>query len=216
MSRGLFLAFEGPEGAGKSIQIQRLARSLDERGVPNLTTREPGGTPTGEAIREHVWKRTDLEIDGITELFLLSAARHVHVREVIEPALARGEVVISDRFALSTVVYQGHGRGVDVDVIGRVTEIATGGLEPDLYIVLDVPVEIGRARQEATGERPDRIELEDRAFMERVREGYRQFGKGARHAVVVDAAASADTVHAHVHRALAERYPAWFAGAGNG
>ena len=110
-ARGVFIVLEGPEGAGKSVQIRRLSQFLTERAVSHVTTREPGGTATAEAIREVILDRPDLRLDGISELLLFSASRHVHVEEVIRPALERGDVVLCDRFELSTRAYQGYGRG---------------------------------------------------------------------------------------------------------
>ena len=141
--KGCFLVFEGPEGAGKSLQIGRLAERLSASGVPHLVTREPGGTAAAEAIRSVLLDRPELRLDGIAELLLFSASRRVHVEEVIRPALERGEVVLCDRFELSTRVYQGWARGVAAQTIERVTRAATGGLLPDLYLVLDVPVKVG-------------------------------------------------------------------------
>ncbi len=202
-----FVALEGPEGAGKSLLLSALAEDLLTRGVPHLITREPGGTPTGEALREHIWKRPDLSIDGITELLLLSAARHAHMREVIRPALERGEVVITDRFELSTRVYQGFGRGVDLGVISSVTSIAVENRFPDLYVILDVDPQVGKQRQSAAGLTPDRIEREDLEFMLRVREGYRTVAAEEEGAVLVDASNSAASVHRDVFSLLRKRFP---------
>jgi len=205
--RAPFVALEGPEGAGKSRLLAALARDLDERGVPHLVTREPGGTPVGEALREHLWKPPGLSIDGVTELFLLSAARHAHVREVIRPGLDRGEVVISDRFELSTRVYQGYGRGVDLGIIEAVTDVATDGLLPDLYVILDVDPDVGKERQAGAGHAPDRIEREDMAFMLRVRKGYHAVAEENGQALLVDASDSPDVVLQEVFSALRNRFP---------
>jgi dTMP kinase len=205
---GLFLALEGPEAAGKSIQMSRLASHLDSRKVPNRLTREPGGTPIGEVIREHMLRgHPDIAIDGLTELLLVSAARAAHVEEVIRPALARGEVVVTDRYELSSRAYQGYGRGVDLGVVEAITRHATGGLEPDLYLVLDLPVEVGLARKREAGFDPDRIEREDAAFMERVRQGYHDLAESDDRIVLIDASGPPDGVTATLLETLSARFP---------
>jgi dTMP kinase len=206
---GLFVVFEGPEGAGKSGQIARLARGLEEARRPFVLTREPGGTPIGERIRGELL-RPDLVVPPVTELLLFAAQRSAHVELLVRPALERGDVVISDRYALSTRIYQGVARGLDPVLIERTTMIATGGLEPDLYLILDVPTDVGRARQTASGDDPDRIESEDLEFMERVRAGYRGFARDQEHAELVDASGSPDEVAREIGAILTRRFPHWF------
>jgi len=206
-----FIVFEGPEGAGKSSLIARLSRVLDEGGLPHITTREPGGTPLAEAIREILLDRPDLELDGMTELLLFSAARHAHVEDVIGPALDSGRLVLCDRFELTTRAYQGFGRGVPPASIDAVTAEATGGLLPDLYLVLDVPASLGRNRQRGPDFFPDRIEREQSAFMDRVRRGYHELvAADPGRCVLVDAAASPDEVERRARDVLHDRLPAWF------
>lgn len=205
--RGAIIALEGPEGAGKSVQIERLAAWLGDAGHSCLTTREPGGTPTGEAIREAVWRRPDLEIDGITELLLLSAVRHAHVREVVLPAVERGVHVLMDRFELSTRAYQGYGRGVDLAMIEDVTRVATGGLLPDVYIVLDVAPDLGARRQAEAGLTPDRIEREKAEFMARVRRGYREMCAADERCVLIDGAGTPDDVQRRIREIVLDRIP---------
>jgi dTMP kinase len=205
-----FIVFEGPEGAGKSEQIARLAARLEADGRPFVRTREPGGTPIGEAIRDHLL-RPGVEVPPITELLLFAAQRSAHVELLIRPALAGGRLVLCDRFALSTRVYQGIARGLDPALIDETTRIATGGLEPDLYLILDVPPAVGRARQDATGARPDRIEEEDGDFMARVREGYRKYADTHPRACLIDASGDPESVGDIVRRELAARFPQWFA-----
>ncbi len=228
--RGCFLAFEGPEGAGKSLQIRRLAARLRAAGIPSVSTREPGGTSAGDAIRDILLNRSSLSLGGVSELLLFSASRWAHVQEVIRPALERGEVVLCDRFELSTRVYQGCARGVPMETIQQVTSVATGGLYPDLYIVLDVlaleglsrteerPGETsyelnveGLSRKEELGGEPDRIEREGRAFMEVVREGYLRLAEGDDRIVVINGTAGPDEVERDIFRTLSERFPKTFA-----
>lgn len=209
--RAPFIVLEGPEGAGKSSLMRRLASALDERGRPYLATREPGGTPVAEAIREVLLDRPELEMDGVTELLLFSAARHAHVEDVILPALAAGTLVLCDRFELTTRVYQGLARGVPEASIRAVTSEATGGLLPDLYLVLDVPASLGRDRQHGPDFFPDRIEREETAFMERVRQGYRDLvAEGGDTYVLVDAAAPPGVVERRARDVLHDRFPEWF------
>ncbi len=172
---GLLITLEGGEGAGKSVQSKALLQCLQERGVSAVLTREPGGTPLGERLRDIVLDLAgsgDSPLHPLTETFLFVAARAELVERVIAPAIARGDVVVCDRFADSTVAYQGFGRGVETEVIERLNEIATVGLRPDLIVLLDLPVEEGLARARAAGI-ADRFEREEVAFHERVRAGYR-------------------------------------------
>ena len=183
--RGLFITFEGVEGAGKSSQIRRLAANLEKEGVPVLVTREPGGTPISERIRELLLERRHHKMVSTTELLLYAAARSQHVAECIAPALADGQVVISDRFGDATTAYQGHGRGLDLELIHRLNRVATGGLVPDLTIVLDVPVKVGLGRARRRRRSMDRLEIENLEFHQRVREGYLAIAKEEPHRVVV-------------------------------
>jgi dTMP kinase len=165
---GLFIVFEGVEGSGKSIQSKALKRRLDEAGYPARLIREPGGTPTGESVRQ--WLMTGEDITPLAELFLFSAARTSLVESVILPALENSEVVVCDRYFYSTVAYQGYGRSLDMPVIRQVNEIATRGLLPHLVVLLDIPPEKGLERK-GKG-RLDRFEQEEYEFHRRVREGY--------------------------------------------
>lgn len=175
MSHGWLITFEGGEGTGKSTQISLLAEHLRERGYAVLVTREPGGTPVAEAIRA-ILLDPALEPDGLTELLLLEAARHDHVERVVRPALERGEVVLSDRFADSSVVYQGMVRGVGVEQCIELNRVATGGIEPDLTVVLDLDHRAGvdRARvRNADGDGCEsRLDDEPDDFHRRVRDGF--------------------------------------------
>lgn len=168
----MFVVAEGPEGAGKSTLVRWLAGQLRAEGHRVLTVREPGGTPLAEAARKLALKSRHERAFG-AELFLFLAARADLVERVIRPALADGQMVIADRFGLSTMAYQVSGRGLPQADVEAALRVATGGLTPDLTLVLDVPVAVGRERQRTAGKVRDRIEREDDTFHTRVREAYR-------------------------------------------
>ena len=173
---GRFIVLDGIDGCGKSTQIRHLAQWLPASGLMPSTarlicTREPGGTPLGQSIRELVLHTEADQVPSVTaELLLYAADRAQHVDSVIRPALLRGDWVLSDRFAGSTLAYQGYGRGLDRSLITRLESIATTGLEPDLTVWLMVPVEVSLQRRH--GEKEDRIEAEGRAFLHRVADGF--------------------------------------------
>jgi dTMP kinase len=169
-TRGCFVVFEGPEGAGKSTQIARLTERLRAAGVEPLQTREPGGTPMGDRVREVVLD-PDLRVDPLAEFLLYAAGRAQHVAEVIAPALAAGRVVLSDRFAGASIAYQGHGRGLDLEWVAEVNARAMQGCLPDRVLLLDLDPAVGLARVAARG-RPDRLEAADLAFHRRARAGF--------------------------------------------
>jgi dTMP kinase len=211
MARGRFIVFEGGEGAGKSTQAALVSAWLDTLGVPHVVTREPGGTAVGEAVRSVVLARTDLEMPAESELFLYLASRAAFVRDVVRPALAAGRTVVADRFNLSTLAYQGYGRGLDLDEVRHAIALATGGLEPNLYVYLDMPVMEGMDRQRRGGLEPDRIEREGADFLQRVREGYLALARTEPRVRVVEAAGTPDEVHARVRRVLSVELPETFA-----
>jgi dTMP kinase len=167
----LFITLEGPEGAGKSTNREYLAERLRAAGIEVLLTREPGGTPLAERIREVLLTPGDEVMNPDTELLLVFAARAQHLAEVIRPALARGAVVLCDRFTDSTYAYQGGGRGLSVERIATLEQFVQGKLRPDLTLVFDLPVEVGLARASARG-RLDRFEQEGRVFFDAVRQAY--------------------------------------------
>lgn len=209
--RGLFVTFEGPEGSGKSTQAGRLADRLRALGREVISTREPGGTPTGELIRDILQhNRTEESIAPAAEALLFAASRAQLVRNVIAPALARGACVVCDRFADSTTVYQGHGRGFNVETMIEINAFATGETTPDLTFLLDVDVEVGferlaRRNRENAATR-DRFEREDRAFHERVRDGYLELARRRPDRVrILDAAADEEDVAALVWQAVDRR-----------
>ena len=206
--RGVFVVFEGIEGSGKSTQARMLSEWLAARGVPHGRVREPGGTPVGEEIR-----RLILESDHLparAELFLALAARALHVDEVLAPALAAGEVVVADRYELSTFAYQGYGRGLPLEEVRRMNELATGGLSPDVTLLLEVPVAVGEARRREAGRGADRIEGAGPAFHARVAEAYALLAETEPRVERVDATADPEQVHAEVLRRLNARFPETF------
>lgn len=208
MNRGLFLVFEGVEGSGKSTQARRLAEWLEEKGIPHLLCREPGGTALGEEIR-----RLLLEggaVGARAELLLMLAARATFVDELVRPHLAAGEVVIADRYQLSTFAYQGYGRGLPLDEVRRINAFATGGLTPDLTIVFDVPPEVGEARRVAAGRSSDRIERAGAAFHQRVFEAYRLLAEAEPGVECIDGTAPPDRVQQMVLDTLRRRFPETF------
>ena len=168
--QGFFVAFEGPEGAGKSSQMARLVARLHDHGFDPVVTREPGGSPAGECIRA-VLLDPDLRLEPLSELLLYAAARAQHVIELIAPALAAGRLVLTDRFRAASVAYQAYGRELDLRFVEALNERVTGGLKPDLTILLDLPPELGLARVAARGA-TDRLERADLAFHARVRQGF--------------------------------------------
>lgn len=171
----LFVTFEGLEGSGKSTQAGLLGAYLRARGLEVVVTREPGGTPIGEQIREVLHSPRNTQMTAITECLLYNAARAQIVAEVIRPALAQGKVVLCDRYADSTLAYQGYGRRLDLETVRRVIEFATGGLKPDLTFYLEVGIEEGLARRvngQQRGEELNRMDAQAREFYERVRAGY--------------------------------------------
>lgn len=175
MSRGLFLSFEGGEGSGKSLQAKRLGEALasahPDREV--VFTREPGGTPVGERIREVLLHAKEIELSPEAQVLLYSAARAQNVRDLVRPHLDAGHIVIADRFFDSTMAYQGYGHGVPLDAIRTVTALAVGSTVPDRTFLLDVPVSVGLARSGWRVEAKwDRFEVLEQAFHERVRDGY--------------------------------------------
>lgn len=190
---GLFITFEGIEGCGKTTQIARLEERLRGRGLAVEVTREPGGTPIAEAIRELLLDPANDAMAPMTELLLYEAARAQHLEERIVPALDRGAVVLCDRFADSTTAYQGGGRGLSPSMLRTLHDIATRGRCPDLTFVIDVPVAVGAARR--AGTTLDRIELEATEFHERVRQAFLEIARQEPHRIrVIDGSQPVDDV----------------------
>ncbi|GHF93021.1 thymidylate kinase [Deinococcus piscis] len=202
---GLFISFEGPEGAGKSTQLERLRARLEGAGHQVLATKEPGGTPAGEQVRATLLDPA-LNMEPLAEFLLYSASRAQLVRERLRPALERGDVVLCDRYADSTLAYQGYGRRLDMDFLRRVTAEATGGLTPALTVLLDLDPAAGLARVAARGQ-PDRLENAPLDFHRRLRAGFLDLAAAEPERwLVLDATRSADeldaAIWARVQRAL--------------
>jgi dTMP kinase len=197
---GRFITLEGGEGAGKSTQIARLAAWLEARGRPVVATREPGGSPGGEAIRKLLVEGAAERWDGTTEALLHFAARRDHLRATVWPALKKGVWVLSDRFADSTRAYQGYGHGLDLAMLDGLYEAAVGAFRPDLTLVLDLPVETGLARA------AERRGAETRYFHERVRKGFLEIAKrDPKRCAVIDATRDIDTIAAAITRVVTDR-----------
>lgn len=197
-----FITFEGIEGCGKSTQLRRLAGRLGERA---LVTREPGGTPIGRAVRQVLLDPANRALAPVTELLLYFADRAQHMAEVVRPALAQGRVVLCDRHVESSLAYQGYGRGLALEAIRGLAELATGGLRPDTIVLFDVPVELGLARALRRGAH-DRLEAELASFHERVRAGYEELlAREPERWLRIDGRASEDAVFAALWRGLAAR-----------
>jgi dTMP kinase len=202
---GVFITLEGTEGSGKSSQIGPLAEYLRQKGYAVLATREPGGTPIGEQVRAIISNLDNTAMHPRTEILLFQASRAQHVEQVIRPHLASGRLVISDRYADSTLAYQGHGYQTDLQRLTALVDFATGGLKPDLTVFFDLDVEEGLRRRAKGGEwnRLDALEL---AFYQRVRAGYDQLmqAEPARW-VSIDASGSPEQVQAELRRVVGER-----------
>lgn len=203
----LFISFEGPDGSGKSTQVRLLSQALREQGHAVLETREPGGTPLGERLRDVILSPESPAATPVAMTFLLSAARAEHVAQVIEPALKNDQIVITDRFADSTIAYQCFGLGMDLEATRQITFIATGGLDPDVVIYVDVPADVGLVRvgHRGTLNRLDRQTLE---FHRRVRDGYLHLAaEEPDRWIKVDGMPAAEVVHDCVMQALQPRLP---------
>ncbi|MEE8444729.1 MAG: dTMP kinase [Alphaproteobacteria bacterium] len=201
MPRGRFITLEGGEGAGKSTQITRLAEALRGSGRDVLLTREPGGSPGAECIRELLVTGDTDRWDGMTEALLHFAARRDHLVRTVYPALEKGIWVLSDRFADSTMAYQGYGHGLGRDAIERLYQVAVGDFKPDLTLILDLPVEQGLSRTHARGTGEDRYERMDAAFHHRLRDGFLDIARRAPdRCAVIDASRGIEQVAAEIER----------------
>jgi dTMP kinase len=202
--KGIFISLEGIEGTGKSTQARLLADHLKEKGYRVIHTMEPGGTRISLKIRELLLSMESSEMDHVAELLLYNAARVQHIKEIIGPALERGDIVITDRFSDSTVAYQGYARGIDLQLIDALDIIATKKLRPDVTILFDIDVRTGLARNKDLGKN-DRLELEDISFHEKVRKGFLQIAARETGRIkVVDCSESLDGVRQKVFKIVSE------------
>ena len=201
--RGLFITLEGGDGAGKSTQIRNIERFFAEKGLIVVHTREPGGTPISEKLRDILLDNHNSEMSPVTEMMIYAAARAQNVRENVIPALERGDVVICDRFVDSSVAYQAYGRGLG-DMVSEVNKYATGGLSPDITFWLDIDPQAGRARAAKVGEL-DRLETEEMEFHYRVYEGYRKIAEREPERVKrIDASETVDAIRDNIYKYLDE------------
>ncbi|MDE2492840.1 MAG: dTMP kinase [Alphaproteobacteria bacterium] len=207
MKPGRFITFEGGEGAGKSTQARRLAAALEKRGISCAITREPGGSPGAEEIRNLLVNGEPGRWEVLTETLMLYAARADHVTRTIRPALAQGQWVLCDRFSDSSYAYQGAGRGLDRETVRRIESVAIGDFKPDLTLILDLPAEEGLKRAHVRGSSESRFEKFDIEFHERLRQAFldiaRRNGDRCR---VVDAGASEDVVAYAIFDAVKTRF----------
>ena len=205
MARGRFITLEGGEGAGKSVQRDRLVQALRAAGLETVATREPGGSPSAEAVRELLLAHgTDWQ--PLSEALLHAAARSQHLAETVRPALEAGRWVVSDRFSDSTRAYQGWGQGVALETLDQLEAMVVADTRPDLTIMLDVAPEVGLARAEGRGQGADRYEAMDLAFHQRLRAGYRAIAESApERCVLIDASGSEDAVAAEIRSAVHAR-----------
>jgi dTMP kinase len=206
MTAGRFITLEGIEGAGKSTVARIVCDWLAERSIVARLTREPGGTPLAERVRQVVLERGKEHLSAVTETLLMFAARGIHLENLIRPALERGEWVVCDRFTDATRAYQGSGRGVDASWIEQLAVAVHGDLQPDCTLLLDLPVAVGLARARGrSGTAADRFEAETEAFFERVRAGYLELARSDPGRIrIIDAAAPLPDVEAQVDRILQE------------
>ena len=210
MNRGKFIVVEGAEGVGKSTQVRRLAAFLEQSGLPVVRGREPGQTSVGEGIRELLLHGNRSPLPPQTELHLILAARAAYVAEIVEPALAAGNWVVSDRFDLSTFAYQGYGTGIDGERIAAMNHDVTSGLTPDLYLVLDLAVEEAMARRAGEERSWDRFESAGLAFLRRVRRGYLELTESRENAVLVPAAGTPGEVEERIRGEIVGAFPETF------
>lgn len=206
MADSRFITFEGGEGSGKSTQVRRLAAALRDSGLSVTETREPGGSPGAEAIRALLLNGEVGRWDAVTEALLHYAARRDHLEKTLRPALAAGNWVISDRFADSTLAYQGYGHGLDRGLVAQLHDAVVGGFKPDLTLILDIPVAAGLARAAGRGQGADRYERMDPAFHERLRQGFLEIARQEpARCAVIDASADEAAVAAAIAAAVTAR-----------
>lgn len=208
LKKGLFITFEGTEGSGKSTQLKRLGKLLAKNGIPHLLTREPGGSRLSTHLRRWVLNRLDYPLAPWAELHLFMADRAQHVKEVLEPALRAGKVVLCDRYTDSTLAYQGGGRGFDLKILGLMNRKTTGGLVPDMTLLFDLPVAVGLKRALGRGRGKDRMEKEKLKFHSAVRNVFLKVARQEKKRfIVIDAGKNEEEVYRQVVERLIERLP---------
>jgi dTMP kinase len=204
---GKLIVFEGCEGGGKTTQIHLLKEWLNQKGISVATTKEPGGTPLGQKLRHLILTPKQELITASVELLLYAADRAAHVEQVLRKELSAGKIVLCDRYVDSTVAYQGYGRGLDLNLISQLNQIATGGLQADLTFWLDVDVEVGLSRKRLNR---DRLEQEDIAFHRRVHFGYAHiFAQDNKSHIRIDANNHPETVHKEIQKILLLKLQQW-------
>lgn len=204
--KGKFITLEGGEGSGKSTQVQKIVQFLTEQGIPVIATREPGGSEGAELIRELLVKGDTQRWDAVTEVLLMNAARRDHLRNLIIPALDRGTWVVCDRFADSTIVYQGYGRGVELHFLETIYQLIAGALTPDLTLVFDIDPRLGLGRAMGRGGHEDRFERMSLDFHDRIREGFRRIAQtDLNRYILVDASLERDVITHQVQDYIKQR-----------
>ncbi|MBW4448429.1 MAG: dTMP kinase [Spirirestis rafaelensis WJT71-NPBG6] len=206
---GRLIVFEGVEGCGKTSQMQLCQEWLQNLGISVVVTREPGGTPLGLDLRRLLLDAENKTIFNTTELLLYAADRSQHVEQKLKPNLEKGNIILCDRYTDSTIAYQGYGRGLDINLIKQLNAIATGGLESDLTLWLDVDIEVGLSRKRADNDIADRIELEAIAFHRRVQQGYSQLQASQEKIVRIDASLNKEAVQKMIQTTLSDRLKGW-------
>lgn len=202
----MFITLEGPEGSGKTSQLPSLAQYLLDSGYEVVVTREPGGTAVGDQIRDVLMSLKNVAIVPRTEILLFLAARAQHVESLIRPALAEDKLVLCDRFSDSTLAYQGYGHKTDLDILRMLLDFSTGGLNPDLTLLLDLPVVIGFERKRDNSAEWNRLDAYDQAFHERVRQGYLELAKAEPERwILIDATKSKNEVQLAMRAAIINR-----------
>ncbi len=206
--RGIFITFEGIEGSGKSTQIRELRDFLQASGHTVISTREPGGTPLADRIRDLLLSHHSEKVSEKSEIFLYLASRSQHIASVVKPALYQGITVLCDRFFDATLAYQGYGRGLDIDFLHKLNRYATEGISPDLTILLDIPAETGIKRISQNPERTlDRLESENLSFHERVRRGYLQIASSEpERFMIVDGSSSQEKISHQIREEVTRRF----------
>lgn len=204
--KGIFITFEGPDGSGKTTQISLLEKYFERKGYDILITREPGGTNISEQIRNIILDKNNIEMDRTTEALLYAASRAQHVEEIIKPSLMEGKAVICDRFVDSSIVYQGIGRNLGIDVVKRINDMATGGIEPDITFLMKISPEIGLNRKFSSDE-CNRLDMEKLEFHNQVYKGYLELESLYKDRIIgIDAAKSIERIHEDIINIVSNKF----------